>query len=119
MTGAARFIGWGVVGFLSIFSWLIFPVGLLAYPLIGIAAWALGRKGAWPEILGLGLGTLPLALGIWYFNRNATPCTEETLRHSSCGGADPTPFLWGAAIISAFVILLFVAQSLRDHRSDT
>ena len=100
-------------------------VGLFILPLALVASLLVARDARiWPEGLGALGGAGIVFLAVAFINRNSLPCASSgsALRVGlgeklSCGGRDPTSWLWiGAALVCS---ALFVYALSRGRRAVT
>jgi hypothetical protein len=117
MVGLGGWAAWAGVGALLSFSVLAAAsIGLFVAPaaLAALAATCVFVR-LWPEVTGVFEGAAAVSLFVGLANLGTTRCpdtgagraTQATPGTFSCGGLDPTPWLWATVILAGVGVLAY------------
>lgn len=116
---------WSGLGFVLAAAVLLFPIGLLALPLVIVAmAYLTTRTRPWPELLALGPGIAAFTGLVAWGNRDSRPCSSQGLfvigpgetGEFSCGGTAPGPWLVVSIALVAVAATGYVAALVAQRR---
>lgn len=105
------FFAWGVLGAAYTYALILLVLGLLAVPIVGLAALLLSsRSRLWPELLGLAQGPAATALMVAYIHRGRGTCPDG----STCGpNLDARPWLVIGAVLGLSSAVAYAALARR------